>query len=154
MLLLRQPFCSFTYACISSVVLTTTMTSGSVCPKCATTKKSGQSSCCARGGAWFNNCGGVTNANVDHTWTEGIRACKDFASLFSSKTQSEVMLHHEPSQEQPKATSERNGPRLKIIDPATASVSDAGTTNCEGCCALSKITFFISILCIVLRIQM
>ena len=48
----------------------------SVCSKCGTIEKSGQSSCCARGGSWFKNCGGTGNAKVDHTWYEGINACK------------------------------------------------------------------------------
>ena len=46
------------------------------CPKCAINKKSGRVSCCARGGAWFKNCGDAGDANFDHTWVEGIQACK------------------------------------------------------------------------------
>ena len=47
-----------------------------VCPHCGTIKKSGKSSCCARGGSWFKNCGSTGNAKLDHTWYEGIRVCK------------------------------------------------------------------------------
>ena len=39
-------------------------------------KKSGKASCCARGGSWFGKCGGVGNANLGHTWYEGIQVCK------------------------------------------------------------------------------
>ena len=46
------------------------------CPKCGTLKKSGKRSCCAPGAAWFSNCGGSGDAKFDHTWTEGIQACK------------------------------------------------------------------------------
>ena len=46
------------------------------CPKCGIIKKSGKASCCAHGGSWFKNCGGAGNTNVDHTWYEGIKACK------------------------------------------------------------------------------
>ena len=33
-------------------------------------------SCCGRGGSWFGTCGGAGNRKVQHTWHEGIRACK------------------------------------------------------------------------------
>ena len=46
------------------------------CPKCGTTKTSGRLSCCARGGAWFKNCGDVGDAKFSHSWIEGIQACK------------------------------------------------------------------------------
>ena len=46
-----------------------------VCSKCGTFKRSGRASCCAPGGAWFKNCGGDGNQNVDHSWSEGVKAC-------------------------------------------------------------------------------
>ena len=46
------------------------------CPKCGTFAKSGRVSCCAPGGAWFKNCGGAGNRNVDHSWFEGVETCK------------------------------------------------------------------------------
>ena len=49
------------------------------CVKCATNKV-GKYSCCARGGAWFKNCGDVGDTEFDHSWTEGIKACKGFES--------------------------------------------------------------------------
>ena len=51
-------------------------TAKSVCPKCGHTKESGKRSCCARGGAWFQNCGEADDKHFDHTWVEGIQACK------------------------------------------------------------------------------
>ena len=54
----------------------TTVSSSDECPKCGTTKKSGASSCCARGGAWFKNCGDIGDIKFDRTWVEGIQACK------------------------------------------------------------------------------
>ena len=45
------------------------------CPKCGV-KKFGKLSCCASGGAWYKNCGDTGDANFDHTWIEGILACK------------------------------------------------------------------------------
>ena len=50
---------------------------GSTCPKCGIIKKSGKLSCCALGGAWFKQCGDDDgDAYLDHTWAEGIEACK------------------------------------------------------------------------------
>ena len=46
------------------------------CPRCGTFRKSGRVSCCAPGGAWFKNCGGLGIKNVDHRWSEGVKACK------------------------------------------------------------------------------
>ena len=54
----------------------TQSTAGLVCPKCGTAKISGRLSCCARGGAWFHNCGDSNDSNFDHTWVEGIQACE------------------------------------------------------------------------------
>ena len=47
----------------------------SVCLTCATLKKSGKRSCCARGGSWYNDCGPATELRFGHTWVEGLRAC-------------------------------------------------------------------------------
>ena len=54
----------------------TTMTTSSACLKCGTIAKSGESSCCGRGGSWFKNCGGAGNTRLQHTWYEGIHVCK------------------------------------------------------------------------------
>ena len=48
----------------------------SACPRCGTFKKSGRVSCCAPGGAWYQNCGGAGNRKADHSWVEGVEACK------------------------------------------------------------------------------
>ena len=58
----------------------TTTAVSSVCPKCGTMGKLGRRSCCGRDGSWFKNCG---SAKFDHTWYEGIQACK--ASLEQSQ---------------------------------------------------------------------
>ena len=47
----------------------------SACPKCGVVKRNGKLSCCARGGAWFKNCGDVGDTQFDHTWTEGMQSC-------------------------------------------------------------------------------
>merc|ERR1711920_479225 len=53
----------------------TTRIISSRCPKCGNIEKSDKISCCGRGGSWFRNCGSAGNANLDHTWHEGIRVC-------------------------------------------------------------------------------
>ena len=67
---------------IASTPITTPVTelrvasASMVCPTCGTFKKSGRVSCCAPGGAWYKNCGGAGNRNVDHSWLQGVDACK------------------------------------------------------------------------------
>ena len=56
------------------------MVSSKGCSQCGTTKKSSTLSCCARGGAWFKNCGDAGDTDFEHTWSEGIQACKGFAA--------------------------------------------------------------------------
>ena len=60
----------------TSPAFPSTIFSTMTCSKCGTFAKSGRVSCCAPGGAWFKNCGGAANKNVDHRWFEGVQACK------------------------------------------------------------------------------
>merc|ERR1712224_375303 len=60
----------------------------SACILCGTIGKSGRRSCCGRGGSWFRNCGSAGNAKVDHTWYEGIQACK-------TQAQSQAAISHQ-----------------------------------------------------------
>ena len=63
----------------------TTITSA--CAKCGTSKKSGKLSCCAPAGSWFEKCGNPGNSNFDHTWDEGVQACRSFSRLFLNSAQ-------------------------------------------------------------------
>ena len=74
------------------------MATSAVCPKCGITKKSGKMSCCGRGGSWFGNCGSAGGTKLDHTWVEGLQACK-------SQRQSETVI----SQQLKEAQQQRNG---------------------------------------------
>ena len=56
--------------------VTSAITARPVCLKCGTIAKSGKISCCGHSGSWFGNCGGAGNDKFDHTWYEGIQACK------------------------------------------------------------------------------
>ena len=58
-----------------------TSTKEMTCPKCGIFEKTGKTSCCAPGGAWYKNCGGVSNRNADHRWFEGVEACKRKSKL-------------------------------------------------------------------------
>ena len=49
---------------------------GPVCPVCGVMRTSGMPSCCVRGGAWFQKCGDAGDARFEHSWTDGIQACK------------------------------------------------------------------------------
>jgi len=60
-------------ACKSTAATTTV---ASACLTCGLIKKTGKLSCCARGGSWFGDCAATANADVQHTWYEGVQACK------------------------------------------------------------------------------
>ena len=47
------------------------------CPVCGTFANTGERSCCASGGTWFQKCGNANDPNANHTWTEGIEVCKE-----------------------------------------------------------------------------
>ena len=69
-------FFALTNARIQTTVTVTTTRISPACPKCGVIAKSRKRSCCGRGGSWFRQCGSGANANLDHTWYEGFRACK------------------------------------------------------------------------------
>ena len=72
-----------------ALAMSTSRMASSVCSKCGTTKVFGKLSCCAPGGSWFKNCGDADDTMIDHTWAEGVQACKsklceesEFSDLF------------------------------------------------------------------------
>ena len=67
---------SFQNVYIRAETDTPTPTGSGTCSKCGTFKKSGKRSCCANGGSWAKNCGDDGDSKFDHTWIEGIVACK------------------------------------------------------------------------------
>merc|ERR1712032_998978 len=71
----------------------TTTTISSVCHKCSIIAKSGKVSCCGRSGSWFRTCGSAGNAKLDHTWYEGIQACK-------TRPQSKAAIGHQSNADQ------------------------------------------------------
>ena len=70
-LIVRAPTTRLVGTPSATSMIATTIT----CPKCGSFAKSGRVSCCAPGGAWYKNCGGAGNRNVDHRWSEGLESC-------------------------------------------------------------------------------
>ena len=62
--------------CVVYIPASTRTIISAVCSKCGTIEKSRKASCCGRGGSWFRKCGASSNSKFDHTWSEGIQACK------------------------------------------------------------------------------
>ena len=99
------------------------------CPKCGTIKTSGILSCCARGGSWFQNCGGPNDDGFDHTWFEGIQACKTIKS-FSGQAQSQGMLREKTTiYHQAHLTNQSQ----THDDFNVADVRGTATVNSKGC---------------------
>ena len=84
-LIVRTP----TITPLSTSAFTSTILSTMTCPKCGTFGKSGRVSCCAPGGAWYQNCGGATNENVHYRWSEGAEACKRKSEAYGM-----LVIHH------------------------------------------------------------
>lgn len=118
-----------------------TVSSSSECHKCSTTKKSGKPSCCARGGAWFKNCGDAGDKHFDHTWTEGIQVCKDFETSVSIKSASQVILRHAGDILYPPNTVQsRNATQQQTNIYRPGDIFDtSSSTDCEDCVALAEL---------------
>ena len=122
---------------------TTTVAPTTLCPTCATLK-SGKRSCCAGGGAWFGTCGDDGDDDSDHTWFEGIQACKDSASSLSSEVQSQFMLHEKSTKKaQVHATQQ----------PTIDSTHGVVTANSQGYGRLTNSVAFTSLLFVTVYIQ-
>ena len=121
------------------------MVSGKKCSKCGRSKKSGQLSCCTRGGTWFKKCGDIGDPKFAHTWSEGIQACTETASLFSSKTQ--VLLHHR----QPNGAKEQNVLKQKLIESTGDYTSSITSQNYKGFCSLLTVIILMNLMNIVLH---
>ena len=91
-----------------------------VCPKCGTFKNSEKMSCCAFDGAWYKKCGNANDPDFDHTWYEGIQACKEAQAQAMSRPKTNDTLQSHAAQE-------------KINDPTVVSASVVKTNDCEAC---------------------
>ena len=116
----------------------------STCPVCGTVQKTGIHSCCAAGGSWFRNCGDGKDARFDYTWTEGVQACRAFASQA-------LVLPDEKTESQLSKTRERDDSQHNIPDSMSGDVSDGDTVNCKGCGKMTTIAGVIGLLLISLQ---
>ena len=109
--------------------------SSNECPKCGISKKSDKYSCCARGGAWFQNCGDAGDNKFDHTWVEGIQACKDYESslLVNSPLQTVDLPLLNITQ-----LRNVNQQQIRIINRGD-SISNAGITESQDHFGLTKV---------------
>ena len=118
------------------------------CPKCGTSKKSSKSSCCARGGAWYKKCGDASDITFNHTWPEGIYACKHYASSVSIKSPLQVTLHHHVGAipYQPNTSHSRNIAPQQTNIYRSGSIGDADTTESKDRVELVKAVVFVCVL--------
>ena len=56
----------------------------SKCPMCGIQESSGKRSCCFPLGSWYNACGVSGDTNFQHTWYEGLEACRGKAFTTST----------------------------------------------------------------------
>ena len=109
-----------------------------ICPKCAAIKTSGKFSCCAPGGAWFENCGASDNSNADHTWVEGVQACKHVvANFFSDRVEAQFISVNQTTTTQP------------LADSSLTAAYNVPAGNSKGDEQLSHIIVFTSVLFVV-----
>ena len=103
------------------------------CSECAI-NKAGKRSCCARGGAWFKDCGDVGDTKFGHTWAEGIQACKDFATSALADTASKAILGARAIVD----SQSRNEDKLKENVYIRSGMAESGATDYADCFRLSR----------------
>ena len=129
--------------------------SSSECFKCGTTKRTGKLSCCAHGGAWFKNCGDAGDTAFDHTWAEGIQACKSYVSAVSVEPPLQAVLHHAGNNNHPTNTaeSEKGSPQQTRSHPPD-SIFDASDRNFRDCVQIVQVLACICVMCIVSPVRL
>ena len=132
--------------------LSAASSSNNACPKCSTIKKSGKLSCCARGGAWFKKCGDLGDKKFDHTWAEGIQACRGVVTSFLVQLPQQVMLRNVRFiVSSLNSTQSRNGTRQQTNIYRDGSMPNVGTSDSEDCAELAKVVVCISVLFVILH---
>ena len=119
------------------------------CLKCGIIKKSGKRSCCAPGGAWFKNCGDAGDTKFDHTWAEGVQACKDVVASVSIHTLLQAMPPDVGSTDQTRNTTQQ---RANVND--FGDMVDAGVRHSESYVVKWKLmttfVFYLLLFCLIL----
>ena len=136
--------CVWLFCAVLAVVETPATTGlsaiiSATCPKCGIIKKSGKHSCCARGGAWFKNCGEVGDTKFDHTWTEGIQACKGFGNSIVLTPPPHFIVRHGRGLIYPLNTTPiRNITKQHTAVDRVGAVSDEVNAGCEQSFEITK----------------
>ena len=125
------------YAEISTTRSVVAVSSSNGCPKCATSKKSAKLSCCARGGAWFKNCGNVGDAQFDHTWAEGVQVCKPSISMDLPLLRHVGVIDHPVNM-----TQSRNVTPQWTNIHAADGIFVGSNTACTDCVGLTKVVVY------------
>ena len=114
------------------------------CLKCGSGRKLGVLSCCARGGTWFKKCGDARDTEFDHTWAEGIKACKSFTTAIKSSV--DVKLPHGGAIVYPPNTTHvQNYIQQQTNIERLRSICNTGTTDSKGRVGFAKVIFCIYI---------
>ena len=115
--------------------------------------QAGKHSCCARGGAWFKNCGDVGDTKFDHTWTEGIQACKSFASSISFNTPLQTKLDGEEAIAIPRNIVQSRDAAQQTSLARADTMCNNGTTFAKDRDGLARVAVCIYVLCAISRFQ-
>ena len=112
--------------------------------------KSGKRSCCARGGAWFKNCGDASDTKFDHTWIEGVRVCEGHVSLHSVEPPIKALSYQGRGRAYPlNDINAANTPQQQTNVNHTIDISNVITVDCKDGVGLTKCVVFICVLSIV-----
>ena len=114
-----------------------------VCVKCGSIKVSGKYSCCARGGSWFKKCGDVGDTKLDHTWTEGIQACKSFGNSDTYKPPIRFMVHLGGITYPLNTTQSRNATKQHATIGRAGSMSNEFSASSKDRFELAKVAVYI-----------
>ena len=155
----RSNICIPTEPLMTTKSLSIASSSSKQCPKCSEMKKSGKLSCCARGGAWFNKCGDADDTKFDHTWAQGIQACKGFASSISAssisaKSTLKVKFHNVGVMAYPGSSAQSHNAtqqKTKFYHRASTLSATIGTIDSGGSSEVTVDAVFVCALCIILH---
>ena len=117
----------------------------SECAKCAINKAE-KSSCCARGGAWFKNCGDGGDTKFDHTWSEGIQACKGIGGSKSVKSLQGVMREVRVVSLPVNSDQSRSSTRRQVNIYRADGMFSTGNVDCDDYVELTKAVVCICVL--------
>ena len=125
---------------------------GPTCPKCGIIPGTGKRSCCADGGAWLDDCGVVGDSRFEHTWNEGIQACRRSANLLSKVA--ELQIRRRDKTTQTHSNLQQSSSQKKIVESIVESTTDADIASSEAREQLSNILGVVTLVFIIVCSQM